>query len=490
MKKKLVPIMALVLAALLLFSGCSAHGKTLIEAGKEEISVNVFQLYLSRMKGTLASAGCDVNDEEFWATYVDIDNMTQNQYFTNQVFEGLKQIAAALILYHELGLELDAAEEDEIDAWIDELIAEVGDGSKSQLNSVLSSYGANITVLRDAAIIEAKIAQLKDHLYGEDGSRISDTVKEQFYQNTYYRGYQMLIANYYHDHDKDSDGRTVYYKVNEDGSLIKDSDGKLVIAYDETATAVTVEGKTAYYKYGGIAYDTENGTAKTDTDGNAVRDTENRDVIYVLESGRIAYDKENGVETDDLDENGDKIWRKWVVAYDSENGKPNYKYDSKGENKIAYYTDEEMAKRLLVANEIAEDCKGNTALFLEYMKEFSDNQSFNESYAPNGMYFSAGTYTTDTIFYTFSTELAKLEIGELAILDSDSGYYIIMRSELDEKAWSVEENSRWFGTMTGLVVEYMLQNKVKDEGYLDRVEVNTELKETVDITMVAANNYY
>ena len=184
MKKKLIPVVAFLLAALLLLSGCASHGKTLIEAGNTEISVNVFQLYLSRMKGSLKSAGNDVNNQEFWDTYVGLDNQTQSDYYTHQVFEGLRQIAAALVLYDELGLALDPAVTEEIDLWIETLIEEVGEGSKSQLNSVLSAYGANITVLRDAALIEAKIAQLKTHLYGEDGSLISDVVKEQFYQDT------------------------------------------------------------------------------------------------------------------------------------------------------------------------------------------------------------------------------------------------------------------------------------------------------------------
>ena len=56
MKQKLISLLAALLAVLMLFSGCAAHGKTFIEAGREEISINVFQLYLSRMKGSARSA--------------------------------------------------------------------------------------------------------------------------------------------------------------------------------------------------------------------------------------------------------------------------------------------------------------------------------------------------------------------------------------------------------------------------------------------------
>lgn len=499
MKQKLISLLAALLALLMLFSGCAAHGKTLIEAGNEKISINVFQLYLSRMKGTLAAAGHDVNDADFWATIEHLNGVDQtwNQYFTNQVFEGLKQIAAALCLYDELGLKLDPAVEEEIDTWIDTLIEEVGQGSKSQFNSVLSAYGANVTVLRDAAIIEAKLDQLKAELYGAEGSLVGSTKKEQFYKDTYYRGYQMLLSNTYYDHDKDSDGRMIYYKVNTDGNLIQGTNGKPIVAYDESASPEVVDGVTKYYKFGEIAYDTEQ-TPKTDERGNFVRDAEgNR--IYVDGNGKVAYDTENGrpatkaqegATVPEVDENGNTVYRKWVVAYDTVHGKPNYKYNAKGEKVLVAYTDDQMAKRYLLAEQIAKDCQGNAALFLEYMKEFGENQDFNDTYAPNGMYFSAGVYTADTVFSTFSTELAKMEIGDLVILNSDSGYYILMRSELDDGAWQKEENSRWFSSLTPLVVEQMLQDKLKAEGYLDRVSVNEDLKNSVDITMVAANNYY
>ncbi|MBE6691355.1 MAG: hypothetical protein E7590_08800 [Ruminococcaceae bacterium] len=488
MKKRLIPIMALLLAAVLLLSGCASHGKTLLKAGDEEISVNVYQLYLSCMKGALAAAGYSVNDPNFWGTYVGApeDNQTNNDFYSKQVFEGLRQIAAALILYEELGLKLDKSDKDAIDAWIDELIEEVGEGSKSKLNAVLSAYGANVTVLKDAAIIEAKLAQLKTHLYGENGSLIGETVKEQFYQRTYYRGRQMLIVAYYHDHEKDGDGNTRYYQTDDKGNL------KSTYAYDTvngTATEDTDKnGDTVYRKLGAIAYDTVKGKIAYDTvDGKQVKRRDAAgDAVYVLENGRIAYDTTKGRATEETDANGDTVYRKWVVAYDVKNGSPKYYYTKEGENKIVYYSTDEMEKRLLVAEKIAEDCKGNEALFLEYMKEFSDNLSFNDTYAPNGMYFSAGTYATDTVFHTFSTELAKLEIGDLAILqDSVAGYYVIMRTELDAGAWAKSENERWFGTLTGLVVEYMLQQRTAD--YLDRVQVDEALRGTVDITMVAAN---
>ena len=486
MKKRLISILALALAALFLATGCGSSGKTLIKSPGGKISVNVYELYLSRMKGTLARAGENVNSAAYWEQYTSLDGETLADYYEGRVLEGLKQIAAALCLYDELGLKLPAETKKDIDEWIDGLVESVGGGSKAVLNSVLASYGANIETLREASLIEAKIEQLKTELYGENASKVLSTAKEEFYQLTYYRGKQMLIANYYHEYDTDADGRMIYYKTNADGTIDKGQ-----IAYDTAATAETDgEGNTVYKTFGAIAYDTA-ATASADRDAVG-------DIVYYTADGKIAYDTANGVaaavkngegETvPELDKNGDRVYRKWVTAYDAANGAPYYHLDKNGDNVIAYYTEAEMSKRLWIAERICADCKGNEPLFDAYTEEFSDNTAFNETYAPNGLYFAAGTTTSDTVFHTISTELAKLEIGELSVLASDSGYYIIMRVALDEGAWQAEENAAWFTALNTLVVEYMLQKRTA--AYMEQIKLDEALLATVDITKVAANNYY
>lgn len=484
MKKKILSVIALLLAMLLL-GGCASHGKTLLEAGDNEISVNVFQLYLSRMKYSLQLAGDDIGKDEYWNTYINTDNVTQAQYYTDQVFQGLRQIAAALLLYDELGLKLSDEDEKKVDDLLDQMIEEVGDGSKSKFNSVLAAYGVNATVLRDAYIIEAKLAQLKTHLYGEGGSLIASTAKEEFYDGLYYRGKQMLISNQYHDHEKDADGLTVYYKTDAEGNLTAE------IAYDTVNGTPTQEGgKTVYREFGDVAYDTKNGKPSEDK-----KRDDRGDLIYYLENGKIAYDTEKGRATDKTDENGDTVYRLWVIAYDdkSEKASPKYFYDSKGANKIAYYTDEEMEQRLLVAQKIAEDCsksENGEALFGEYAKEYSGSLEFDEKFAPNGMYFATGSAMSDPLFSAMATELAGLKVGELAVMRADNGYYLLMRCELDDGAWGKEENKAWFESFNELLIEHMLQKRLAQDGYVDRVVVNEEIKKSVDITMVAANPYY
>lgn len=501
MKKILIPVTALLLAVMLLLSGCAAHGKTLMKAGDEEISIHVFQLYLSRMRYSLKLAGDNVDAEGYWDMHINTDNLTQGAYYTDQVFEGLKQIAAALILYNELGLKLSKETEDQIDELIDQMIEEVGGGSKSQFNSVLSAYGANITTLRDSYIIEAKIDQLKNELYGEDCEKIAATAKEQFYQEMYYRGKQFGLSNLYHAHDKDEYGQSVYYQKNDKGTLVTDDKGNPVILY-QTESSEDVEvfrteetdrsGNIIYRKLGGIAYDTKNGTPKDDK-----RDAAG-DLIYYDKDGNIAYDK----NTEDgkiraVAEGGVTVYRHMVPAYDETNGILKYYYEKDGSEKMATYTADEWAKIRLDAEEFAKSCAmadNGEATFDEFAKKYNQN-SLNETVAPNGLYFLKGSAVTQPVYAEFAASLATMEIGDTTVLEIslENGakmYYVLMRCELNSGAWGNEANKAWFDSFGGMLKEHMLQNKVKDGGYLDRVEVDEKLKETVDISMVATNNFY
>lgn len=504
MKKKCLTLLAWLLAAVLLLSSCAAHGKTLMEAGNNKISVNVFQLYLSRMRYSLKLAGDSVDGTDYWDVFLNIDNLTQGEYYTNQVFEGLKQIAAALILYDEMGLKLPDETEDKIDELIDQMIEEVGGGSKSQFNSVLSAYGANVTTLRDSYIIEAKIEQLKNEIYGENCEKIAATAKEQFYQASYYRGKQFCLFNQYHSHDKDDYGQTVYYEKNDDGSLKTDSSGNPVILYQTADTeTVKVESFTetdkdgnsviVWRKLGGIAYDKKNGTPSSDS-----KRDEAGDLIYYKTDGSIAYDTDTeGNKIRAVEENGTTVYRHLVPAYDEENGTPKYYYEKDGSAKMVSYSDDEWAKIYLDALEFARSCAesdNGEATFDQFSAKYNQN-NLNDTVAPNGMYFLTGSAVTQAVYSDFAASLSSMKAGETTVIGGEleggvKAYYVLMRCELDEGAWSNTQNEKWFESFGDLLREYMLQNKVIDGGYLDRVEVNEAIKSSVDISMVATNNFY
>lgn len=499
MKKKLIPLLALLLAVVLLLSSCAAHGKTLMEAGSNKISVNVFQLYLSRMRYSLKLAGDSVDSEGYWDKFWDIENVTIGDVFTNQVFDGLKQIAAALILYDEKGLKLPKETEDQIDELIDQMIEEVGGGSKSQFNSVLSAYGANVTTLRDSYIIEAKIEQLKNELYGESCEKITSNAKEQFYQGAYYRGKQFCLFNQYHSHNKDEYGQSIYYEKDGDSGLKVDAKGNLIVLYQTEGTERFEETDqdgapiVVYRKLGGIAYDKKNGTPSAD----GKRD-EAGDLIYYKKDGSIAYDTDTeGKKIRAVEEDGKTVYRHLVPAYDEKNGALKYDYQKDGSAKMVAYSEDEWAKIYLDALDFAKTCAeadNGEATFDQFSAKYNQN-NLNDTVAPNGMYFLTGSAVTQPIYSDLAAALSEMKPGETTVVGGslDNGvkaYYVLMRCELDAGAWSNTQNKTWFESFGDLLREHMLQDMVIDGGYLDRVEVNEAVKASVDISMVATNSFY
>ena len=150
---KVKRIIALLLACLciaLSFGGCSSKSKPLLTLDDNEISVNLFQLYLSRMKGTLCTTnyfGSSAKKDAFWDTIVDAyDKSTYNTFYTDMVLDTAKSYIAALALFDEMGLELPDSYIDEIDTQMEALVDNVAEGSKTTLNTILAEYGAKIAI--------------------------------------------------------------------------------------------------------------------------------------------------------------------------------------------------------------------------------------------------------------------------------------------------------------------------------------------------------
>ena len=274
---KAIALLLTVILALSCFAGCSSSGKTLMQIEDTKISVNLYMLYLSRLKGILCSAysfGADAMEDSFWDTVMSTDGMTYNTYYTNSILENTKTYLAALYEFDQRGLELPKETLDKIDARIDEFIENDAGGSKTTFNSMLAEYGVNYKLLREAYIIEEKIAFLKDTVYGADGELIAKNLIDDYYEQNYARFKQIFFYTYDYVYITDDNGDDIYYNKN-----------------------------------GKIAYDT-NATPKTDSDGKAVYDS-NGDRVYinVNEDGlsRIAYDKKNGTRHHKTAEDGSYV---------------------------------------------------------------------------------------------------------------------------------------------------------------------------------------
>ena len=275
--KRIVALILTLIMAVSCFVGCSSKGKTLMKIEDTEISINLYKLYLSRLKGMLCSSysfGADALEDSFWDTVMSKEGMTYNTYYTNAILENTKTYLAAMYECDLRGIELPKATLTEIDERIDDFIKNDAGGSKTTFNSMLSPYGVNYKILREAYIIEAKIELLKDTVCGVNGELIGKNLLDDYYEQNYARFKQIFYYTYDYVYLTDENGDDIYY---------------------------TDKGK--------IAYDTS-ATPRTDSDGKAVYDA-NGDRVYVFVNDegltRIAYDKKNGVRRNKTAEDGSHI---------------------------------------------------------------------------------------------------------------------------------------------------------------------------------------
>ena len=436
MKKILARIFAVILMVSLIvtsFAGCSSRGKTVMELDGTELSVNMLQLFLSRKKGMLCSAyyfGEDALADSFWDTLMSATGETYNDHFTAEVTENVKTYLAALHLFEQEGLELPKSTVEEIDNEIARLIEDDADGSKTTFNTILSPFGVNYKMLKEAYLLEAKIAYLNDYLFGTDGSKISPALVEDYYQSNYVRFKHVFIYTYALVYETDADGNDIYYSL---------TNGKK-ISYDKTKTP------------------------KKDENGAAVLD-KNGDQIYVDDEGKIAYDKKNGKRSPVLDENGYQLTRK--------------------------YTEKELIAASDYATQVIDKCEeGNYTLFDTMVENYSEDEGM-EKY-PNGYYLTRESdydspEVLEALFEMKEGEIRRVnsEYGIHIVMkyQLDEGGY----ANKDNSDFFVNSETGNLVFMTDLK-NMLLTERLKP--YLDKIVIDEKRIAGIDMKSVGANFYY
>lgn len=432
--KKISRIMAFALVAVILcatLAGCANTVKDpILESGKQQISLAFYEFMLSRMKGELARDKNDVSAQsDFWSQSVTSTGQTREQYYNALVLEQCKNYLAAAMLFDEEGLTLSDAELAEIDEEIAFYVEYDGKKSEEKLDAILSKYGADTDELRSIYIIEAKYRKLMTRLYGTDGSQISDTVKEEYYEQNYYRFKQILVSNFYYEYQKDELDNVIYFDP-------------------ETSKPI---------------YDTKNGEVHYDDDGERVVDSFGV-VIYFDEQGNVLYDTEKGYPTPILDENGEAI--------------------------VYKYTDAEMAERyacvLGLMNKLQ---KGNYAAFEAEMPKW-EIYSGADDYYPDGYYLSRiesdgyGQYMLDIL-----SSLEDMDNGDIGYIESEHGYHIVMKYALDEGKFGDGEYAEWFASFNESLQNKLFLDRCGK--IYQNITVNEEnLKKARSIVQIGTNYNY
>ena len=453
MKSKIIRIAAMLLAVCIMLPlglfGCAAEGKKLITLDDYSISANIYQLMLSQQKGTMAysinSQYGSYNSEKFWGTTIDMETqMTNEEYYNNAVLEKAKNFLCALKLYDELKAEksdfsMPSLYTQNIETAMNDFIKNDAGGSKTKLNSILSEYGINTDMLEEFLLMEAKAAYVVDYLYGEDGSKIGEAVKSEYFNSNYVACKQILIQKYYYLYETDEDGNEIYY----------DKDGGTPI-YDTSKTPAI----------------NEDGTPKLDKNDNQ---------IYYNSDGSVAYDKKNGEKK---------------ICVDSVSGEMVYKM----------HDDETIAELRESAQELlaAADEKGINGFDL-LRKEHSED--YDPTDVTGGVMYYATNVNYSAISSEFLDQivdsLSAMEIGDVKLLESDLSYNIIIKTELGSGAYSDEKFKNYFSDETYGVFDFIFNLKTALYGdrlskYADGVVVDEKLLADLGLSIktVAPNFYY
>lgn len=373
--RSFIKITSIILAFLLIcaaFAGCSSDSGTLLSLGSSKLSLNAYEFLLSRMKGTLVLYGVDPNSDTFWNTVVSSDGMTSDEYYRTTILHEAYKYVEALYIFSEKNLSLPSDRINAVDERLSKLVKTAG--SKNQLNQSLSAYCMNYDMLRRMYLDEARIAYLRENLYGKDGEKIESTVKEQFYNDNYVRFSQVFVATYYYVNETDANGDTVYYKPE-----------------------------------GGIAYDKALGKTRIDEFGNPVKD-KNGDDIYYLENGKIAYETVIGDPVRAKNQNGEYI--------------------------TAKYEGDELKAILNRAKEYLAGAENMTdSMFDEYVAEFSESEEHGKTTLRLADGYYSSKSESSAYLDNIAKTLSGMKTGGAELITSDYGYHIVRKYSLESGAY-------------------------------------------------------
>ncbi len=401
--------------------------------GDQEITVHMYQFLLSRIKGTLGRNGYSVTSDDFWNTVVESDGTTYDEFFRETALSQVREYLAALALFEEEGLTLPQSEYDRIDEEINDYLMNAG--SKTALNSELSSFGINVDMLREIYIIEAKLSYVKTHLYGEDGALISAPVRLEYLEENAVAFRHVLIRSFDYVYETDENGDDIYFLPNENNAKVNN-----------------------------IAYDKKNGTVRLDENNEETIKDANGDNVYYLPNGRIAYDKENGIR---------------ALCYDADGIAMTEKVSS-----------EKLATLKAEAEAILDTVEtGDYAAFEALLAEYeADGDDYFETDSALAFLYTTGDNSSDYL-NDIADALAEVEDGTLVLIHStEYGYNVAMRYPMPSDAVTNSDYEDWFEDLPDRVVAQLFYNKCRD--YMDKVQVDEEAFATLPSMKDVGTNYY
>lgn len=181
-----------------------------------------------------------------------------------------------------------------------------------------------------------------------------------------------------------------------------------------------------------------------------------------------------------------------------ENG--NYLKDSDGYVKYRDMTTAETQEARARADAAMNKIKNGTA-FMDVLSEYDENTA-DDAY-PNGLYMSADSALgTDASLEKIYNALQDMKVGEIKLIETETGLHIVEKLELDEGAYDKESNSDFFTFWDSETQTYMTFDQfLKDPLFLEYiaeslekfsadVKIDEELLKKYKLSTVEANYYY
>jgi hypothetical protein len=231
---------------------------------------------------------------------------------------------------------------------------------------------------------------------------------------------------------------------------------------------------------------------------NVYETDENDDIIYYDGNGSVAYDTVNG--TPKMGKDGKLVYytEDGKIAYDQKSGKPSPILDENGYQMTEDYTHEEWLKRLDLAAELIELGSESDATFETLASLYSDDGIAAKTtiyVAKNISYQTLGS-SESYIFLDDATEkLAEMKVGELNIIQDESGIHIIRKYALEEGAYAKNEYAGWFKDTVYQVYDFNQNLKNELFGtvlskYHEKITVDDELLGSTTLRDAVPNYYY
>ena len=277
---------------------------------------------------------------------------------------------------------------------------------------------------------------------------------------------------------------------------VKKIEWLMLSLYGENASKVSATVKDSYFKENYVAFQQillSNFYYLFETDIYG-------DDVYYNSDGSIAYDVSAGnIKLID----GAFVYHRedGRIAYDTENGKRKPITDEQGNQLTERYTTGEMLDRLNLAINLRDTAsQGSAPNFQRLRLAYTDEDLSDEEYSDTLSYLAtnvsyASISTSWSTLDAIASKLAEMEIGEIAIVQTDAGIHIVRKYLTEAGAYADERYTQWFNDSRYRIYDFN-SNLVNEllttrlANYEAAIKVNTDLLKGLSLKTSPSNFYY